>query len=368
MFIRKTTLTLFFIVQSIILISCRTTDFSANSRQKPLVKNVQPIIVDCLKEEESSYNLSVDGNSVTKFVVEGKVCPNTDDIFEKKTVLILVDQSGSMNQNDPVLGGSCSRLDAIRALVEKIKNTEKALDNVFVGLIGFESVAKVLTPPTSVTQIMPLLNVNPICDATAYTNYESAFDTASNLVRSIPGSKNIYFVSDGLPKLPEISGVKPVRAGGVANAGLAAARDLLQISGTELFVLYLQVVARDEDDVADPVNYLNTIAGDLNKVRIVTEAKNLVDEILKFEVKPAPLISVLNPTISLESDGFESRNVEVASIEPDLATKGVWNYKSEPFTPFFERGRAVLNRIAIRIVDDKGRAFFSTVNVSFTTP
>lgn len=348
-------------------LGCRTTEFTTSSNKRPVSGFVQPIIVDCLQEEAQFHEMALKGNVKTELAVQGKVCPNMDDIFEKKTVLVIVDQSGSMQGNDPVIGNTCSRLEAIRALVNKIGTTEKALDNVKLGIIGFDSSSRVLLDPTSVNHVGGLLSANPICDASSYTNYESAFDTASGIATRFEGAKDIYFISDGLPRLPPELGIPSVRGGTPAHNGIAAANDLRTLGNVDLFVLYLKdTTDASESEVTDPVAYLNQVAGDSSKVKVVVEAKKLVDEILKFDVKPAPMIAVLNPVITLESPGYAPREIKLSKIEPDLATKGVWNYESEIFIPYSAPDTETENRVIIKMIDNNGRTFVSTVLVRFS--
>ena len=66
-----------------LIVSCKSTTFVSSSSRKQLPENTQPIIVDCHKETPTNYSLDIKGDAKTKFVVQGKVCPNMDDIFTK---------------------------------------------------------------------------------------------------------------------------------------------------------------------------------------------------------------------------------------------------------------------------------------------
>ena len=57
----------------------------------------------------------------------------------------------------------------------------------------------------------------------------------------------------------------------------------------------------------NPQEYLTQFAGgDASKVKVVVQADKLVDEILKFDVKPAPMIAVLGNDIC-SCAGFKPR-------------------------------------------------------------
>ena len=70
-----------------------------------------------------------------------------------------------------------------------MKSTEKALDNVFVSLIGFASDAKVLLSPTSVNNVDGLINYGSICQADGFTDYQAAGNAATSICRMLMGQK-----------------------------------------------------------------------------------------------------------------------------------------------------------------------------------
>lgn len=349
----------------VLSVSCQSSEFKANQAQAPVKANTIKVELDCLTERGGVITQSHRGGPKTSIVLSGKVCPPQEDIFEKKTVLVLVDQSDSMRINDPVVNGSCGRLKAIEALVGKIERTEKASENVYMGIVGFETGSSVLVRPTKISDLRGFLRVNPICDYRGFTNYESVFDTASQQLGVIDGAKDVYLVSDGLPTKANRDISRAGRDGTPEETGISAARSLKSMPGVELFVLYLNSKLPGTSG-QDPRDYLVRIAGgERDNVRIVTDAAYLVDEILKFDITPAPMIAVLNPQISLRSSRGESKTVELESIIPSPGQPNVWNYVTRPVLPFSENGSEVLNTFTVALVDNNGRRFFRTVEIRF---
>lgn len=350
-----------------VLVSCKSTEFAASSARKPNVANTEVISLACLNESAAFSQKTLRGNPKTKLKVTGRVCPNQDDIFEKKTVLILLDQSESMRVNDKVEAGSCARLDAIKALVNKIEKTENATDNVSVGIIGFETNAQALATPSKISEIQRILAVDPlsICDYRGFTNYEAVIDTATTLLKNIDGSKDVYLISDGLPTRSSKDIGLSGRQGTPSEAGLAASESLRSIDELSFFVLYLQskLVGIGGED---PRAYLTQIAGgDNSRVKIVESAERLADEILKFDIKEAPMISVLNPLITLSAANGPQREVKVVEIVESLTERGVWEYESEEFLPFSADNSEVVNRIDVKMTSNNGTVYSARVEVSF---
>ena len=353
------------ILLSLILIisgACRTSKFNADDKAKPLETTIQPIILPCLKDTPITVPIKVSGTSKTQIVLRGEICPSNESIYPNKTVLIVVDQSASMQNTDPTEGSSCARLAAVRSMVQKIKSSEKAPDNVILGLIGFSNSAETLLQPQQVYNIENSMNRYEICRSSGYTNYEAAFDKAKKTLQLYKGDKEVYLISDGFPDLspgtsPEREGLSP------ENAGKQAADQLT--SDSNLYVLFLSKPGYQDGQTKDPRNYLESLTGNPSRVKVVEQTESLANEIIEFDVQPPKSVTNMSPSVILKSEGFKEKVIKVTKIGKHSNKQNVWAYESAPFIPNSIAGQGVKNNIQIHMLDNLGRPYSAEINIQY---
>jgi hypothetical protein len=177
----------------------------------------------------------------TPITLQGNLCP--PEALDRDIVFV-IDISGSMNGNDPLVGNSCGRLDAVK----------KVLSNVPAGIGEFGVVLFQDTAATSTALFTSEADLftdlaaggaieTVLCQQGGGTNYQAAINAASGLLAMgrENASKEIYFVSDGQPNLGE-SGV--VEATNLKTNGV-------NINGKQIPATFATVMLGGQDDVLE---------------------------------------------------------------------------------------------------------------------
>ena len=134
-------------------------------------------------------------------IFSGKVCHASDS---KRDIVLVVDVSGSMDDNDPRKGNSCARL---RALDQVLQISASGQNNQFA-IATFSSAVEVASSRffDNAQDLYADLSANGniadvVCAETSGTNYTAGFQEAWNrLSMGRPDAlKEVYFLSDGAP-------------------------------------------------------------------------------------------------------------------------------------------------------------------------
>lgn len=149
------------------------------------------------------------GGAAYGITFKGRHC---EGVTPKKDILFLFDGSNSMSANDPLINGSCGRLDTMRAIMQSFSG---GTGNRF-GLVSFSSGNQSTVTSSgkffdSDQALISALETSKggkpihevICDSNRLgTNYNTGFATAESLIR-LDAAKDagtiIFFVSDGKP-------------------------------------------------------------------------------------------------------------------------------------------------------------------------
>ena len=129
----------------------------------------------------------------------GKFCPPRDT---QRDIVFVVDVSGSMLDNDPIINNSCGRLDAVRKMMESAGEKTNYAIVTFSETILFtssnfhntkEGLLNELGGEDTAYQV--------VCNAQASTFYDIALDSAATLYASsdVNSAKELFFISDGAP-------------------------------------------------------------------------------------------------------------------------------------------------------------------------
>lgn len=149
----------------------------------------------------------------------GEICPPEQ---QARDIVFVIDTSTSMNQNDPLLQGSCARMAAVRQVMASLAggNVKFAVTTFSLTL---NQASKALYP-TEQQLFQDLAGAGDaaqvLCFANpeAGTNYDAGLNAAATLLgQGRPGAtKEIYLVSDGQPNGGDgIAVAQGLKSGGV---------------------------------------------------------------------------------------------------------------------------------------------------------
>jgi hypothetical protein len=328
-----------------------------------------------------------DGKVVTK--VKGAFCPQSRHAL---TVLLVVDYSGSMGRhvhdqggpevpgNDPQVNGSCGRLRAAQAILDRIMRDKAPGDTVNVGMVPFAGgiVTSKVIPLVDAAAFTAHVNKDEFCqyvvqDASfgydpinpggidgggsgflglgsvdSSTNYRAAFTAAQSMLSGVYGRKAVYFVSDGEPTS---GGADPVQAGIEAGRALRANVDNLTLNG-----LLLGAMGPGAEQV------LVEVAGSPDRVRRAESADELANEILNF---PDASIDESTGRATLFVAPYPAANLGLRYLAKDPSRDGVWRYETQPFVLMGRPGETVLNLVEVTAQGSDGSTYRSIVKIRY---
>ena len=304
-------------------------------------------------DQFTSDEAAREGEQIWWLTLDGEFCPKG---FQDLTVLFLVDFSSSMGfhprpdrgtlhpGNDPLTAGSCGRLQALQAVMDRLMLEKEENHRLQAALIPFagavvgpavinplppgafadeltvDNICRHLLPPPlpgidmHTTGVMDGLGMGPDGrDISGMTNYGAAFAAAAAMLDTLPGDKVIYFITDGRPTE---GGDDPVAA------GMAAAEDLqVRVANLTLYGLLLGY----EGYGSAPI--LGATVGSDDHVRIAPQAEDLTTAIL--DLPPViPDFSTLTLELTPAAGGVVTVPLQTLAGE---AEDGVWTFTTESF-------------------------------------
>lgn len=304
---------------------------------------------------------SISGPAGAVVRVAGEFCPKKEE-NPSLSVLFVVDFSGSMEgpfegPNDPLTAGSCGRLKAAEALLDKFATFNGLMFQA--AMVGFSNASDLRVPFSDFDAFRASLTADNWCgsdSAAALTNYAAAFTQAKAALNGIPGDKVIYFISDGSPTLGGGLGQSD------AEAGLAAAVDVRNTYGGEL-VLNAVFLGYTGGSADNPQGYLEEITGDPNAVRVVGGADELVAAVTTLDVFAAT-IQKENVT-GTHAAGGSSKAVGLKTFKQSAERAGAYIYLSESITLVGKPGSSTENIVTYEAKDNDGNVFTSTATITY---
>ena len=164
---------------------------------------------------------SVEGGKLkgTPIVFSGHLC---EPKRRQRDIVFVVDVSGSMNENDPRVGDSCGRLQAIESVLASVSGGSANFAIATFGTGNTRSSTKLFDNQTALfADIAAGRNIADIlCYADGGTNYNAGLTRAAELLQFSreKAGKEVYFVSDGKPN-PGQDGISI--ASSMKNTGVA---------------------------------------------------------------------------------------------------------------------------------------------------
>jgi Mg-chelatase subunit ChlD len=378
----------------VVAMACNSTDFkSATPKQpnpakedvpqtKPPVSKTFKLACEKTGGGEAHLVEQVSGDARTQVRIEGEFCGISEvEAKGNLTVLFVVDLSGSMQANDPTVLGSCGRLKAAEALVDKLKTSVKPGLRIDVGLLPFGDYAKTGVEPKTLAEFEAELTEDAFCDTTGgATNYEAAFVGAKAMLDGRDGAKAVYLISDGLPTnagtTPGSLPVDPLapldeQLAQVEKAGLDAA-EALRKGDKDLTLNAIFLGAADPGATGlpgavgtDPEEYLKKITGDAERVRLVKNADDLAQEIVTLETPDVASVDKDSASGDVKAAQLGEKKLALASLEKDPNREGVWTFVTEPFELYGKAGAPISNEITITVKSTDGKVHKATAQLDF---
>jgi hypothetical protein len=340
--------------------ACDKADFKSSTAKVTTPKTALSGC-DSLDEAKGIVDVGIDGAKDQELVLTGEFCPR---VPAEVRILFLVDFSISMYHaakntgNDPPLNGGCGRLAAAKTLVERhTQQLAGQSSNLKVGVMKFSSGIDGTLPFDAPASFGSVATVENFCLGAGGTNYKAAFDGALAFLQNEPGTKIIYFISDGLPT--EGGGglrMNAPRHRDAALASLAALR--AAVPALTFNTVFLGNVHDIQEENFDPEAFLVQLTGDPARVKFVDKAENLAQAVVTLEP----------PKVVIDMDTAKARLF--AGSDADGKTIGfdffkqregepIWDFRTEPFDPF--PGGAGDSRLVVSAQGDTAAANFEIV-------
>jgi hypothetical protein len=272
--------------------------------------------------------------------------------------------------NDPLVAGSCGRLKAARAVLEKLAADRSPHDRINVGLLPFagEAVTERLLAPIPIDRFLELTDAERFCsyivqsrsqvgkqgyeggivaeNTNGSTNYKAAFAKSQELLQQRPGHKSLYFISDGAPTS---GGADPAAAGVAAGSSLRGRVDNLTMNALVL------------GQVPGAVDVLTLVSGSAERVRSAAHADQLATEILNF---PEPDLDEGTGQASLTHKG-QAAPIAVQSLRKDPGQAATWRWRTEPFFVKARSGDDAVYQFAISAADRGGAIYRKQIRLRY---
>jgi hypothetical protein len=338
----------------------------------------------------SSADYKVKADTRVLMNAKGRFCPNQTDNL---TVLFVIDFSGSMgpntpNQgnstyqpasgNDPRVGKTCGRLQAVEAIMAKFKDTDK----VKVGTVTFasniiesHSVAPMeLAAFKSGRLTNEMVKADNFCSyiapeqayATqemaikmptvgAATNYEAALIRSYDYLKDTKGRKVIYFITDGRPTASS-------QADHLAAAKTAATqlKTVENLFFNAFFLQYKQSGLQEDKQGFD--NLVQT-AGAMDRVVKADSAAQLAVEISKDQTVSFDPSSI---KASLTIDPYKPEaELKVLRFVQDPSNPKAWLFETQGFVLLGEDSQEVNHLMKVTATAKDGTSHTSQLKVLY---
>lgn len=313
------------------------------------------------------------GVSGDKFDVKANWCFPATSGGSLANVLLIVDFSGSMEWSDPWRNGSCGRLAAAKALLAAYKSSTPAgNDGVRVAVVGFADDARVISDFAPLASVESLLDASNLCLQIGGTFYSRAFMTAETTLSRLAGANqkaplHTYFVTDGVPS------EYPDQAYAAADRFKQAAASVNQAS--TLSAVFLEgtpppgVPAAPPFVTESPTEVLGRITGDPARVRVASNASDLVSKVTELLVPSASLEPSSVSLVLTGKDGSKTQPCDGSldcSVVMDPQDPGRWSVSLKlPLSG--DEGQKTDNAVEIIGKRTDGSAIRAKAIVSFTS-
>lgn len=350
------------------LAGCDKANFNSGSEKAAPPEKLEIGCGTDNKYTENELSLGIKGGKEAEMFLEGEFCPQAP---AELRILFTVDFSLSMYNkdaepkrgNDQVKNGTCGRLEAAKALVQKqIENYKgKELDTVIkVGVVQFASGLVGKVPFTDVKEFEKELTVENFCQGIDATNYKLAFEESQKILKDEKGAKILYFISDGLPTVG--GGGEQENAPRHREAAQKAVEELRASQKNLVFnTIFLGNVHELSEPNFDPSKFLNDLTGDPERVKLVEKAEDLAKEALELEA-PKVVLDPNSKRATVKADGAAEAEVPFVLFEAHASKEQVWTFRTGAFKAF--PGAALASQLTIYVKDKDGEPYQVTFKIA----
>lgn len=260
-----------------------------------------------------------------------------------RDIIFAVDVSGSMNGNDPIIGSSCGRLDAVNAMLSAIpKGTD-----VRFGIVTFSSgvVAKSskLQPTTTalfqdvMTSVNAVSVVNVLCATGSGTNYQAGLTAGQALFTAgsrSNASKELIFVSDGEPDSDKLSGKEVAAA--LRASGVTIGTVMLNGGNAKDQVMEADIASKDSSGA--PLHTVVTQSSQLAQAFAKVSKNELVSAELRYRVVGTKDFTVINLLTSSSNLKFDLEPITIAVEDAQNGLEVVYDYSDSRSKHYTSQG------------------------------
>ncbi len=346
------------LVMASILVACGESKFSGSTQRKaavpppvPAIKDV-PLQLACNDSDPdgSTKTVAIKGKRSDRVMIQGEFCPRS---YANMNVVFVIDVSGSMQDNDPTLA-TCGRAQSVKAITDRLLVGTRPQDKINVGVVSFSGAANVTRGLTPIGQFQSSVTTGMLCAASGGTNYAAAMQTTQMMLASLTGPKLVYFITDGEPSMPNST---PQQS---EAAGLSAAQSLRSLPELTLNAIFLG------SSYPNAQNYLSQVTGAPDRVRLVSNANQMAEEILKFALPEILVVeNSVRGVIKIESAN-QQQDVGIKTFQKISGRTSTWSYQTDPFVlkNTIPNGKT-LHRFVITAQDRSGATQTQTVDIDF---
>ena len=250
--------------------------------------------------------------------VSGKLC-SPKEVARK--IVVLVDVSGSMKGNDPVINGSCGRLDALNALMASAgEQTSFAVVTFSSGVLHSSTDFFTTTDDLFMDIDDKRSPVRVICGASGGTHYDSSLNRALEIFGQSSDATFLetYLISDGAPSKAHngVEMAKKLRQEGIIIGAI-------MLNGEDQ-VLEDQIVSKDKEGkpLFSQVSGADTLLTELSDLSEAAEGRVVSAHLSIYGVENDISLEVdilSDPGVVLNGDDFKLPDY---LISPQLDAKG----------------------------------------------
>lgn len=270
------------------------------------------------------------GTSVT---FSGRVCPPAQ---VPRDIVFVIDTSGSMRDNDPLVGGTCGRLNAVQQVIA----SATAAGTSRFGVVTFSSGVDATTVGLSTTETelftdltrgIPANVASVLCATNGSTNYNVGLSQASTLLRMgrPDATKEVYFVSDGQPDPSDQDGV--AIAGALKGIGVSVGTKFVPVTiATVMLAGVDRVMAQSiasKGANGQPLHANVAQTGELTKVLTDLAANDIVSAFFKYRAIGSPDWNEVDILAYMQDFDFTLPPITIDVEDPAAGIEVQYEYK-----------------------------------------
>lgn len=271
--------------------------------------------------------------SGTPVTFSGRVCPPAQ---VARDIVFVIDTSGSMSGNDPMVGGTCGRLSAVQQVITSASAAGTTRFGIVTFSTGVDATSTALFATdvelfTDVTRGVPSDVASVLCATNDSTNYNAGLSQAATLLRlgRDTATKEIYFVSDGQPDPADQDGV--AIAGALKGIGVNVGAKFIPVTIATVMlagvdkVMAQSIASKGANGLPLHANVAQT--GELTKVLTDLAKNDIVSALFQYRPIGAPDWSEVDILAHMQDFDFTLPPVTIDVDDPAAGIEVQYEYK-----------------------------------------